>query len=99
MGDLAEKLVAKRKKLFYLLVYKLIKLILILPGATISVESVFSAMSIIKIRLRHRMGDEWMNDNSVTYIEKDIFSCVTNEAIMQKFQKTKTCRGLLLLFE
>jgi hAT family C-terminal dimerisation region len=99
MGDLAEKLVVKRKNLVYPLVYKLIKLALILPVATASVERAFSSMSIIKTRLRNRMGDEWMNDNLVTYIEKDVFRCVTNETIMQKFQNMKTRRGLLLLLE
>ena len=28
-----------------------------------------------------------MNDNLVTYIEKDIFDSVKNETIMQRFQK------------
>jgi hypothetical protein len=41
MSDLAEKLVVKRKNLVYLLVYKLMKLALILHVATISVERVF----------------------------------------------------------
>jgi len=99
IGDLAEKLVVKRKNLLYPIVYKLVKLVLILPVATASVERAFSAMTIVKTRLRNRMGDEWMNDNLVTYIEKDIFSCVTNEAIMQRFQNMKTRRGLLFLLE
>jgi hypothetical protein len=40
-----------------------------------------------------------MNDNLVTYIEKDVFNCVTNEAIMQRFHNMKTRKGFLLLLE
>jgi hypothetical protein len=36
------------------------------------------------------MGNGWMNDNLVTYIEKDVFSYVINETIMQRFQNMKT---------
>jgi hypothetical protein len=31
------------------------------------------------------MGDEWMNDCLITYIEKDIFKTISNEEIMQRF--------------
>jgi hAT family C-terminal dimerisation region len=58
MGDLAKKLVEKKKDVLYPLVYRLIKLVLILPVATASVERMFSAMNIIKTRLRNRMGDQ-----------------------------------------
>jgi hAT family C-terminal dimerisation region len=53
IGDLAEKLAAKRKILLYPLVYKLVKLVLILLVATASVERVFSTMNIVKTRLRN----------------------------------------------
>ena len=79
--------------------YKLIKLALVLPVATASVERAFSAMNIVKTRLRNRMEDEWMNDNLVTYIERDVFKEVSNEAIMQRFQTMKTRRGLLIVLD
>lgn len=86
MGDLTEALVAKRKDILYPLVYKLIKVALILLVAIASVERAFSAMKIVKTPSRNRMGDQWMNDNLVTYIEKDVFKCVTNETIMRRFR-------------
>ncbi|XP_052302967.1 uncharacterized protein LOC127904272 [Populus trichocarpa] len=52
--------------------------------ATATVEIVFSAMHIVKSRLRNRMGDKWMNDSLVVYIEKDIFDKIDNEAIMKR---------------
>lgn len=39
------------------------------------------------------MGDEWMKNCLVKYIEKDIFDNVDNEAIMRRFQNMKACRG------
>ena len=89
IGGLAQMLVQTKKDIVYPLVYLLVKLALILPVATASVERVFSAMKIIKSSLRNRMGDEWMNDCLVSYIESDIFKIIDNEAILQKFQNMK----------
>jgi hypothetical protein len=70
----------------YPLVYLLLELALILPVATATVERAFSAMSIIKNRLQNRMGNEWLNDCLVTYIEKDTFVGIENEKIIKYFQ-------------
>ena len=69
------------------LVYRLIELTLVLPVATASVERVFSAIKTVKTDLRNRMRDEWMNDSLVVYVEKDIFSTIKNEQILQYFHK------------
>ncbi|XP_050222582.1 uncharacterized protein LOC126672671 [Mercurialis annua] len=95
IANLAQKMVATRKDDVFPLVYLLIKLSLTLPVATAIVERAFSAMNIIKSPLRNRMGDGLCNDCLVTYIEKDIFACITNETIMQRFQKMKNRRGML----
>src|SRR6266540_7424696 len=63
----------------YPLVYRLIKLTLILPVASASVERVFSAMSLVKIDLHSKMGDEWLNDLMICYTEKEIFRSISNE--------------------
>jgi hypothetical protein len=88
--SLADKMVKTKKNLIFSLVYMLIKLSLLLPVATATVERVFSAMHIVKSRLRNRMGDKWMNDSLIVYIEKDIFDKIDNEAIMKWFQNIKT---------
>ncbi|KAM5552412.1 zinc finger MYM-type protein 1-like [Rosa sericea] len=95
--DLAQKMVQKKKDVTYPLVYLLLTLALILPVATASVERVFSAMNIVKTRLRSRMGDEFMNDCLISYIEKDIFTSIDDETIMQRFQNMKSRRGQLPL--
>ncbi|XP_031378142.1 zinc finger MYM-type protein 1 [Punica granatum] len=95
IGDLSQKLVATRRHIVYPLVYLLMKLALILPVATASVERIFSAMKIVKNRLRNKMGDSWMNDCLITYIEKDIFCNIDNERILNSFQVMRPRKGHL----
>ncbi|XP_052292572.1 uncharacterized protein LOC112498222 isoform X2 [Citrus sinensis] len=95
IGDLAQKMVETNKHKVFSLVYLLVTLALLLPVATATVERVFSAMNYVKNRLRSRMGDEWLNDNLVVYIEKDVFDCIDNEIILQHFQHMKSHRGIL----
>ena len=83
IGDLSEKLVDTMKHIVYPLVYLLLKLTLILLVATTSVERSFSAMNIIKNKLRNRIGDDWLNDYMVTYIEKDVLDSIDTEKIIQ----------------
>ncbi|XP_029150132.1 uncharacterized protein [Arachis hypogaea] len=92
IGALSQKLVETRKNIVYPLVFLLLKLALVLPVATASVERTFSAMNIIKSRLRNRMGDEFLNDCLVTYIERETFDCIDNEKIIQSFQNMKPRR-------
>ncbi|XP_076943912.1 uncharacterized protein LOC143614323 [Bidens hawaiensis] len=68
VGDLAKMMVKTRLHIDYLLVYRLIKLSLVLPVATASVERCFSSMKIVKTDLLNRMGDGYMNDSCICYI-------------------------------
>ncbi|KAK4591628.1 hypothetical protein RGQ29_016168 [Quercus rubra] len=95
VSELAEKLVRTRKHKTYPLVYLLVKLALTLPVATAIVERSFSTMKYIKNELRNRMGDRWMNDCLMVYIEKDVACSIDNETIMQRFQNMKTRRRQL----
>ena len=95
VDELAEKLVSTRKHETYPLVYLLMKLVLTLPIVTAIVERSFSAMKYIKNELCNRMGDQWMNDCLIVYIEKDVACSIDNETIVQRFQNIKTCRRQL----
>ncbi|XP_074374011.1 uncharacterized protein LOC141714386 [Apium graveolens] len=88
-GSLAENLVQTKRSLVYPLVYLLVNLALTLPIITASVERAFSAMKIVKNRLLNRMGDQFLNDSLVTYIEKDVFDEFANEVVLQRFQNMK----------
>ena len=89
IGQLVEKMVEMKNNVSCLLVYSLVTLALILLVATATIERAFSTMNIIKNRLRNQIGDQWMNDCLVTYIEKDIFKTIKCEEIMQRFQNMK----------
>lgn len=95
IGSLAETLVVYNKHVTYPLVFLLIKLALILPVATASVERTFSAMKIIKTRLRNRIGSDFMNDCLVPYVERDISLNIDDELVLQRFQKSVSHRGTL----
>ena len=86
IGHLVEKMVEMKKNVSYPLVYSLVTLVLILLVTSTTVKRAFSTMNIIKNRLRNQIGDQWMNDCLVTYIEKDIFKTIKCEEIMQPFQ-------------
>lgn len=71
------------------LVYRLIKLALLLPVATSSVERAFLTMNIIKTDLHNRMSDEWLNDLILCYIEKELFRGLDGDQIKKTFQDSK----------
>ena len=93
--DLAQKMIETKKNMIYPLVYLLVILALTVLVATATVERAFSAMKIVKNRLRSRMSYQWMNDSLIVYIEKDIFHSIDNKVIMQRFQNMKTRRNQL----
>ena len=95
VSEHAEKLVSTRKHETYPLVYLPVKLALTLPVAIATVEISFSAIKYIKNELCNRMGDRWMNDCLLVYIEKDVVCTIDNETIMQRFQNMKTRRRQL----
>jgi len=76
----------------------LLKLALLLPVATATVERSFSAMNFVKNQMRNRMGDEFLNGCLVIYIESDIFDSVENEknlTTLSKYDITK--RAIVIL--
>ncbi|XP_076907655.1 uncharacterized protein LOC143564184 [Bidens hawaiensis] len=95
LGDLAKMMVKTRIHIDYPLVYRLTKLSLVLPVATASIERCFSSMKNVKTDLRNRMGDEYMNDSCICYIEREFLQQVSVEEVMQRFQKMKTRREQL----
>ncbi|KAG2581312.1 hypothetical protein PVAP13_6KG086376 [Panicum virgatum] len=85
--ELSVKLVNTQKDEQYYVVYKLLKLVLILPVATASVERVFSTLNYVKNKQRNKMGDEYLNNCLVTFNEREFFSQVKDEDIINLFQQ------------
>jgi len=69
------------------MVYKLLKLTLLLPVATASVERVFSTMKVVKSLLCNKIGDQWTNGRLIIYIERDVLLTITNDIILIHFQQ------------
>ena len=73
LAELSMMLVKKDKVDMFNIVYKLLKLVLVLPVATAGVERIFSTMNYIKNKLRYKMGQDYLNDGLVTFIEREFF--------------------------
>ncbi|CAO2170109.1 unnamed protein product [Urochloa humidicola] len=85
IAELSQKMVQTSKNVCYPLVYQLLKLVLVLPVATATVERCFSAMNLVKTDLSNKIGDEHLSHRLLCYVEKEIFSKVTNEAVVHRF--------------
>jgi hypothetical protein len=76
-------MVETEKHLVFPLVYKLMELALLLPVSTASVERAFSAMKIIKSKLRNKMNNVWFNNLMICYTEREIFKDLEDDAIVR----------------
>ncbi|XP_019253823.1 PREDICTED: uncharacterized protein LOC109232509 [Nicotiana attenuata] len=64
----------------------------ILPVATATVERAFSSMKFTKNDLRSRIGDGFLNDCLVCFIDDEVFESVPNDAIIDRFQNMTSRR-------
>ena len=85
VSDLAKVMVETKMHEFFPLIYRLVKLTLILPVATATVERCFSVMKLVKSNLRNRISDGFLNDCVICAVEREGFSNVTNEDIIKCF--------------
>jgi hypothetical protein len=85
IGELSQKMVEIGKHRRYPLVYRLLKLVLVLPVATATVERCFSGMKIVKTSLSNRMGDQHLSHRLICYLEKEEMKKVSNEAVVHRF--------------
>jgi hypothetical protein len=92
LSELCRGLAILGKSKIYNLINRLIRLVLTLPVSTATTERAFSAMKLVKTRLRSRMEDEFLADNLVVYIEKEIAKDFTTEMIMDEFYSMKDRR-------
>jgi hypothetical protein len=87
ISELAKMMVATNKDEYFSLVYRLLKLVLILPIATSSVKRCFSTMKIVKTILRNRIGDEFMNDCIICFVEQAFLAAIPIEEVIDRFDK------------
>ena len=72
----------QKKHLFFPLVYKLIELALLVLVSTTTVKRLFSAMKIIKSKLRNKIVDDWLNNLMVCYVERELFRSLEEATIL-----------------
>jgi hypothetical protein len=84
ISELGKMMVDTSKHLSFPLVYRLLKLVLVLPIATALVERIFSAVKIVKTDLRNRIGDGFM---------KEFLHAISNDDIIVRFQNMTVLAG------
>ncbi|CAN1247344.1 Zinc finger MYM-type protein 1 [Linum grandiflorum] len=92
VAELCHSLTETGKSNQYYLVDRLIHLVLTLPVSTATGERVYSAMKIVKTRLRNKMHDEFLADSLIIYIERDISETFSLDAILSNFNDVKEGR-------
>ncbi|XP_071728969.1 uncharacterized protein [Rutidosis leptorrhynchoides] len=79
----------------YNMLDRLIRLILTLPVSTATIERAFSWMKICKNRLRNKMSDDFLADNLVVYIEREIAEKFDSDSVIDDFKMLKGRRAEL----
>ncbi|GAV72717.1 Dimer_Tnp_hAT domain-containing protein, partial [Cephalotus follicularis] len=92
IAGLCQKLVETGKSEIYNLIDRLLRLVLTLPVSTATTERAFSAMKIIKTRLRSKMEDDFLTNCLVVYIEQAIAEKISVDKIIDDFYDMKKRR-------
>lgn len=95
LSELCRGLAETKKSQIYYLVDRLIRLVLTLPVSTATTERAFSAMKIVKTRLRNKMDDDFLGDCLSIYIEREIAMSISNASIIDDFYAKKDRRAQL----
>jgi len=84
-----------KKSEVYYLIDRLPLLIMTLPVSTTKIERSFSAMKIIKNRLRNKMEVVFLASIMIIYIERNIATSFSSDSIVKDFKSFKERRGTL----
>jgi hypothetical protein len=85
-------LIETEKSERYHLIDRLIRLVLTLPVSTATIERAFSAMKVIKTRLRNKIDDEFLANSLIVYIEREISESFNSDLILDDFVSLRTRR-------
>jgi hypothetical protein len=92
--NLCSCLVATNRNKIYFLIDRLLRLIMTLPVSTATTERSFSAMKIIKTKLRNKMKGRFLADSMTVYIEREISSSISSDCIIDDFKSLDSRRLL-----
>jgi hypothetical protein len=85
IAELCQWLIEIEKSERYHLIDRLVRLVLTLSVSTATTERAFSAMKVIKTRLRNKMDDEFLANSLVVYIEGKISESFNSDLILDDF--------------
>ncbi|XP_071699717.1 uncharacterized protein [Rutidosis leptorrhynchoides] len=91
-SDFTEGLRETKKSELYPFLDRLIHLILTLPVSTATSERAFSSMKIVKTGLHCSMGDDFLRNCLILYIESDIVESLSIDEIIDDFANKKRRR-------
>ncbi|CAM8884790.1 unnamed protein product [Rhodiola kirilowii] len=86
LAQLCRRLVEAELAKLFPLVDRLIRLVLTLPVSTATTERAFSAMKIIKTRLRNKMEDRYLSGCMMLHIEKEYVDDIDSETVIDHFE-------------
>ena len=61
------------------LITKLLKLVCVIPSSTATCERNFSGLNFIKNKLRNKLGNDFLDDLMLGFLEKDLVNKVLND--------------------
>ena len=92
ISNLLAKMVSAGLEKTFPVYSRLIRVVLTLPVSTATTERSFSALKIIKTRLRTSMGDPWLMDLLLLYIEKEVTRKLHLQSVTSQFKNMKSRR-------
>ena len=95
ISELCQLLTKTKELTSYPLIDRLIRLVLTLPISTATSKRAFSAIKLIKSKLRNRIEDGFLASYLITYIEKDIARGFEVDSIIHGFDIMKERRAQL----
>jgi hypothetical protein len=72
LADLTKGIIKTGKSSDYPMVETLLRLVITLPVSTATAERAFSAMKLVKSRLRTKLGDDFLRYCVIVYVEREI---------------------------
>jgi hypothetical protein len=99
LANLTSGLVKLDKYSSYPMVDKLLRLLLTLRVSTATTERAFSAMKFVKTRLRSKMGDAYLRDYLVVYIERELATIISSDDIIKAYNLANTRRAKFKITE
>ena len=92
LASLCQILTETRKSTKFPLVDRLIRLVLTIFVSTATCERAFSAMNIVKTKLRTKMEDDFLRDVRVIFIERELVNLFDVDSIIDDFALMKSRR-------